>query len=141
MDCDGPKHALIVDSDGRFTGSYPERGSVAPFAELRYASNLIGCYHNNKPQQTNYCIIRLGIGQEYLDYNNIFTFPSPPGLMTTAIGCRRAGWGTRSLGREPPQRRCWSTRAWPEGSHRELWEEEEEGGGRREMCAVVVMLV
>ena len=47
MDCDGPKHALIVDSDGRFTGSYPERGSVAPFAELRYASNLIGCYHNN----------------------------------------------------------------------------------------------
>lgn len=36
MDCDGPKHALIVDSDGAFVGSYPIKGSVAPFAELRY---------------------------------------------------------------------------------------------------------
>lgn len=51
MDCDGPKHALIVDTDGTFVGSHPVKGSVAPFAELRYNRctcirlENIGCYH------------------------------------------------------------------------------------------------
>ena len=35
MDCDGPKHALIDDRDGTLLGTYPLKGSVAPFAELR----------------------------------------------------------------------------------------------------------
>ena len=35
MDCDGPKHALIRDSDGLFGGTAPFAGSVVPFAELR----------------------------------------------------------------------------------------------------------
>ena len=35
MDCDGPKHALIRDTDGRFVNTYPTQGSVIPFAELR----------------------------------------------------------------------------------------------------------
>ena len=36
MDCDGPKHALIRDIDGRFVNTFPTQGSVIPFAELRY---------------------------------------------------------------------------------------------------------
>jgi len=36
MDCDGPKHALIRDLDGRFVDSFPAEGSIVPFAELRY---------------------------------------------------------------------------------------------------------
>ncbi len=35
MDCDGPKHALVRDLDGRLVGSHPEQGSVVPFAEIR----------------------------------------------------------------------------------------------------------
>ena len=35
MDCDGPKHALIRDSDGRFINTLPSLGSIIPFAELR----------------------------------------------------------------------------------------------------------
>ena len=35
MDCDGPKHSLVRDLDGRFIGTYPSEGSVVPFAELR----------------------------------------------------------------------------------------------------------
>ena len=35
MDCDGPKHSLLRDLDGRFIGTYPSEGSVVPFAELR----------------------------------------------------------------------------------------------------------
>ena len=36
MDCDGPKHALVRDLDGRFVDSFPAEGSIVPFAELRY---------------------------------------------------------------------------------------------------------
>ena len=36
MDCDGPKHSLVRDLDGRFVGTYPTEGSVIPLAELRY---------------------------------------------------------------------------------------------------------
>lgn len=35
MDCDGPKHALIIDSDGSFAGTSDSVGSIVPFAELR----------------------------------------------------------------------------------------------------------
>lgn len=35
MDCDGPKHALIRDTDGSFSGSSPEIGSIVAHAELR----------------------------------------------------------------------------------------------------------
>lgn len=35
MDCDGPKHALIRDIDGRFVSTYPTEGSIIPIAELR----------------------------------------------------------------------------------------------------------
>lgn len=38
MDCDGPKHALIRDNDGRFVGTYPTLGSIIPFAELRWSA-------------------------------------------------------------------------------------------------------
>ncbi len=39
MDCDGPKHALIRDIDGRFTSTSSGReGSIVPVAELRCAS-------------------------------------------------------------------------------------------------------
>ena len=40
MDCDGPKHALIDDRDGTFLGTHPLKGSVVPFAELRYRGAL-----------------------------------------------------------------------------------------------------
>ena len=36
MDCDGPKHSLVRDLDGRFVGTHPTKGSVIPLAELRY---------------------------------------------------------------------------------------------------------
>lgn len=36
MDCDGPKHALIRDADGSFSGSSPALGSIVARAELRY---------------------------------------------------------------------------------------------------------
>ena len=38
MDCDGPKHALIRDTDGRFVGtsSAGVEGSVVPRAEIRF---------------------------------------------------------------------------------------------------------
>ena len=35
MDCDGPKHALVRDIDGRFTSTAPVQGSIIPVAELR----------------------------------------------------------------------------------------------------------
>lgn len=41
MDCDGPKHALIRDIDGRFVSTYPTEGSIIPFAELRYSHSII----------------------------------------------------------------------------------------------------
>ncbi len=43
MDCDGPKHALIRDGDGRFVGTYPILGSIIPFAELRYVTRVQQC--------------------------------------------------------------------------------------------------
>lgn len=37
MDCDGPKHSIIVDLDGTFTDlPIARRGSVVPQAELRF---------------------------------------------------------------------------------------------------------
>ena len=47
MDCDGPKHSLVRDLDGRFVGTFPTEGSVVPFAELRYYTKIIMDYHSN----------------------------------------------------------------------------------------------
>lgn len=36
MDCDGPKHALVRDIDGRFVSTQSSQGSIIPMAEIRY---------------------------------------------------------------------------------------------------------
>ena len=36
MDCDGPKHSLINDIDGRLVGTSGTRGSIIPQAEIRF---------------------------------------------------------------------------------------------------------
>ena len=41
MDCDGPKHSLVRDIDGRFVGTSPSEGSIVPVAELRYVAVYI----------------------------------------------------------------------------------------------------
>lgn len=43
MDCDGPKHALIRDIDGRFVSTHPSEGSIIPFAELRWVIYFFQC--------------------------------------------------------------------------------------------------
>ena len=88
MDCDGPKHALIVDSDGGFVGSYPEKGSVAPFAELRYDVIMMSLFINGRYLLKMCCFV--------------------PGLVTIATVSRSRGWQTQALESEPRQNRSWT---------------------------------